>query len=209
LLRSVLPRIRKVFEQYASSPLPEWDAFSNTLRVARYAKSRVVEQSSNEFLIILSGLVKEVHDTPSIRGQISEFFSSGSVIATRLEPPWSRSMPTPFSVVSRNDVLPKIPPMTAYAVESVTVLHVNWDVIHRLAAIHPQWGEVQVSLLWTYIEEQYSGILSLREKDLMARYRSVAQRADLAGRLTQRDISAYLGITESALSRLLKRSQDK
>lgn len=208
VLRSVLPYIRKVVGNYTSSPVPEWDFFARTLRVSRYRKNDVVEQAPNEFLIIVSGLLKEIHDSPSIQGQVSDFFPEGSVIATRLEPPWSRFLATPFSVVSNDKHRPKIPPMTAYAIEPSLVVRVSWDVIHRLAAAHPQWGEIQVSLLWTFIEEQYSVICDLREKDLLARYKSLTERSSLVNRLTQRDVAAYLGITESALSRLLRRAAE-
>lgn len=208
LLQAVLPKIRRIVEQYTSNRISEvaWDTFSKSLRVSRYRKNDIVEQAPNEFLIVLDGLLKEVHDSPGIEGQISEFFSAGSVIATKLEPPWSRVLKTPFSVVSPDLVRPKIPPMTAYAIEPSTVIRVNWDLIHQLAAVHPEWGEFQVSLLWTYIEEQYSVILQLREKRTLARYQALMQRSDLVGRLTQRDTAAYLGITESALSRIIRRS---
>ena len=49
-------------------------------------------------------------------------------------------------------------------------------------------------------------ILQLREKRTLARYQALMQRSDLVGRLTQRDTAAYLGITESALSRFIRRS---
>lgn len=208
ILSSISPYIRKIVDTYTSSPAPEWDLFARTLRVSRYRKGEVIEQAPNEFLIVISGLLKEVHDSPSIRGQVSDFFPEGSVIATRLEPAWSRSLVAPFSVVSNDRLRPKIPPMTAYALEPSIVVRVNWDVIHQLAAAHPQWGEIQVSLLWTYIEEQYSVICDLREKDLRARYHSLMKRGNLVGRLTQRDVAAYLGITESALSRLLRRTAE-
>ena len=208
ILGSLLPRMRRVFERYTSSPLPQWGLFTRTLRVSRYRKNDAVDQSSHEVLLVISGLLKEVYDEPSIQGQVADFFAEGSVLATRLEPPWARALTTPFSVISNDSSRSKIPLMTAVAIEPSVVLRVNADVVHELSAKHPQWGEAQASFLWTYIEAQHAGILNLRENNTWARYQALMARSNLAGRLTQRDIAAYLGITESALSRLLRRTAE-
>ncbi len=205
LIRSAITVLHAVANRYTSSPLPEWDSFARTVKLIRYPARAEVEQSERDILIILSGLIKEVHETPEIAGQISEFFVGGSVIATRLLPLWANSHSTPFSVSKRLGKRSIIPPMTAYAIEPTTVLRLDYRVVQQLSRQYPQWGEVQTAFLWTYVEEQYSSILHLRTKDTAERYRSLMQRQGIAGRVNQRDIASYLGITESALSRLIRR----
>lgn len=205
LLGATLAGLRAVANRYASSPLPEWDAFARTTRLMRYPARSVVEQSDHDVLILLSGLVKEVYDVPAIAGQISEFFVGGSVIATRLQPIWASSRSTPFSVSNLLGPRTIVPPMTAYAIEPTTVLRIDYRVVQRLSERYPQWGEVQTAFLWTYIEEQHGSILHLRTKDTVERYLQLMRRRGIAGRVNQRDIASYLGITESALSRLIKR----
>lgn len=205
LLASALTALRTVANRYTSSPLPAWDVFSRSVRIVHYPARSPVEQSPHDILIVLKGLVKEVHETPGIEGQISDFFVSGSVIATRLEPHWARTRSAPFSVAKLFGQRELIPPMSAYAIEATTALRIDYRVVRQLSALHPQWGEVQTAFLWTYIEEQYSTILNLRGKDTAQRYRSLMQRRGIPRRVSQRDVAAYLGITESALSRLLRR----
>ena len=209
LKASALKLMRTVANGYTSSPLPEWETFTRNVRLYSYEKGAVVDRPSHDIMIVLRGGLKLVYDDSHIQGQIAEFFFTGSVASNSPEPPWSTTKTSPFSVARYLGSSRRWTAMSLHALEPTTVACFDYRLVCRLASIYPQWGEAHAAFLWTYIEALFAKLNSMHTKDLPERYTALMQRHGIKGNVSQRDVAAYLGVTEAALSRIVKRVNER
>lgn len=211
-LSIALIALRRNLSRFASSPLPEWDTFARQVSLARVPKNGLAGTEPDEVLIVLRGCLKVVYQSsdPKIDGQIGDFFTAGTIVAPRLRPPWAGRFRSPLAIPRWYGAKASpIPKMTAYACEDTLIMRFNAGVVQQLAVKYPQWGEIYSATLWTQAETLHNGLIGFRSKSISARYLDLMERKDLRGRITQREIAAYLGVTESALSRLIRRIEEE
>lgn len=203
--RAAIAMMHKIANEYASSPLPEWDTFERNVRLYNFGKGAIVDLPSYEIMIVLNGGMKLNYDDEPLKGQIAQFFFTGSVASNSPEPLWRSNKPGPFSITRYIGNRRNWPKMTMRTIEMTTIACFDYRLVTHLASKYPQWGEVHAAFLWTYIEAMFDKINALQTKDVSERYLALMQRRDARAKLTQRDIAAYLGIDERSLWRLKKR----
>lgn len=98
------------------------------------------------------------------------------------------------------------------AIERSYLLRMDLRVVERLMARHPAWGELANTLMWTWVSGTFASadFAAMRGTDVETRLRFLVEnRPRLMQRVSQRDIAAYLNVTESALSRVLRRLREQ
>ena len=95
---------------------------------------------------------------------------------------------------------------SAICLEDSTCVAYPYDLLRRIGAVNPLLVSAGFDVIQFYLlqrERRSRNMLSLSAEES---YRDFLQEhADIAGRLTQADISRYLGITPVALSRIRQR----
>jgi CRP-like cAMP-binding protein len=87
--------------------------------------------------------------------------------------------------------------------ERCELLTADRAAFHALAARVPAWSAVLAAQTRRLFADERSRTRHLLAHDAAARYRAfLADRPDLVGRLTLRQIAAYVGVTPEALSRI-------
>ena len=89
------------------------------------------------------------------------------------------------------------------ALEPCELLTASRSAFVQLCAGHPAWGQVLAALTERLFLDEQRRHRDLLTEDAAARYQTfVAERPELAGRLTQRQIASYVGVSPEALSRI-------
>lgn len=205
LAKAGLAALHRVGNQFSSSPLPEWQTFARSTRVLRYRRRDVIDAQPYNYFLLLRGTVRASYEEDGLEGAAAQFFSPGSIFAPTLVPSWAGKQLSPFSVARWIGPGKLIPRFSASALEDCTVLRMDYRVQQQLSARYSEWGQVEVAFLWAYIETVHATAFETRHKDPTERYQKLMERRVFREVLTQRDIASYLGITESALSRIIKR----
>ncbi|MFC4912475.1 Crp/Fnr family transcriptional regulator [Actinomadura gamaensis] len=95
---------------------------------------------------------------------------------------------------------------TAEALEETRLLVASRPAFDELCAGHPAWGRALAKLTDRLYLQQDERQRALLMDDAETRYRDfLAAYPHLAGRLTQRQIASYVGVTPVALSRIRSR----
>ncbi|MEQ1919245.1 MAG: Crp/Fnr family transcriptional regulator [Elusimicrobiota bacterium] len=183
------PLILKAVQRLAPVPPEQWAKLEPHLRPRRLAKGGLfIEpgQPSNEAAIVVSGLLRFYYTDASGREATKAFRGPGEMVAAYAE------------------LLDKRPSRTTIeALEDSQLLVVRYDRVTSLYKQHPCWQE-----LGRVIAEDHYRQRERREQELLLnsateRWRAfLKEQPDLAGRLPQKIIASYLGITPVALSRI-------
>lgn len=204
-LIAALKALQQVANQFTSAPLPEWEAFAKSAQIVKYPRRTEVPTTPYDFFLIVRGTIKTCYTEPALKGQVSQFFASGSVFAPTLRPSWMGSHLPPFSMARWIGPGQSIPEFTAHTLEDCVFVRLDYRVVQRLATRHLPWAQAECAFLWSYIEIVHATSLDMRLKDPATRYRKLIKRRGFREVVSQRDMAAYLGITESALSRIVHR----
>lgn len=209
----VLASLRRAVRPYASEPLPEWEVFAaSTHYFTVDARTPVVAGDRDVFLLvrgILKLLRSSQDDAPP---RIFEFIESPAMVAPRTLPHWSGTLPPLLSNHRWSQPRWSVANQDIVAAERCFLLRIDMRVVEQLMARHPAWGEVVYAMMWTYVEGTFASadFTALRGSDVETRLRYLADhRSRLLRRVSQRDIAAYLNVTESALSRVLRRLREQ
>lgn len=211
----VLAALRHTIRPYVSGPLPDWDAFVASTSYFNVEPRTNVACTDRDVFLLVRGIVKLVRpDEEDDAGapRIYEFFEAPAMLAPRTKPRWAQQNPPPVSGFRWSPARWSVAKADVVAVERCTLLRMNFRVIEQLAARHAAWGEVITALLWTYVEGIFATaeFTHSRTMDVEARMTFMrTHRANLLQRVSQREIAAYLNITESALSRVMRRVRDR
>ncbi|GAA1920999.1 hypothetical protein GCM10009775_11860 [Microbacterium aoyamense] len=201
---AALGLLRRVATQFASGPLPEWEEFARSATLRVHPAKSLIEMGDADVAFVVRGLVKLVEEET---GRVAEFFATGTAIAPNTRPSWAPRSAPPMTLGRWIGERWSLRPMSVIALERTSLLHIDYRVVETLAARHTEWGQVHAAFLWTYIDGLYLSGERALEKDVAERYRQLMRRRGLRGRATQRDIASYLNVTESALSRIVRRSR--
>jgi CRP-like cAMP-binding protein len=94
---------------------------------------------------------------------------------------------------------------TVSAVEQTTLVRSDFRIIERLAGQHLAWAQMCWSVTAVYAMTLQADAVLARDA-AEDRYRALrTERPNLVSRLTQRDLAAYLNVTEVTMSRIVKR----
>ena len=183
------PLILKAISRLAPVPPDQWAKLEPHLRPRRLPKGGLfIEpgQPSQEAAIVVSGLFRFYYTDADGREATKAFRGPGELVAAYAE------------------LLDKRPSRTTIeALEDSELLVVRHDRVTALYREHACWQE-----LGRVIAEDHYRQRERREQELLLnsateRWQSfLKEQPDLAGRLPQKIIASYLGITPVALSRI-------
>lgn len=183
---------KKLFDKAAGEMLPAWEdlcATSVIMDVPKGEEIFALGQWQPYIYVVRSGIVKLSYRNEEgeewIKAFVGEgdFFACPSVIIA--------GQPTDFC---------------AYALADACIERLDYATLQALNVRYPAWQKATRSFMELHIFRKEK-----RERELLTmtaekRYRAfLSANPALAGRLQQRDIAHFLGITPEALSRIRKR----
>ena len=184
-----MPGAQALLEQLAGARLPEWDSFAGGIKVRRLQPGQALFETDVPWpwlSIVRSGLVKLVYLRADGSERIKSFIAEGGFFASLagLAAPGR----TTFAAVA---LAPSVVEQLSYTqILALAERHLVWQKALRLGIEH------------------YGARKEKRERELLTltpeqRYRLfLAESPGLAGRVAQKDLALYLGITPVALSRM-------
>lgn len=185
-------RHQKIYDavrRLAPIPPEQWGRLEGFLRPMRLKKGQnFIEpgQASNEAGIVVSGLLRLYYTDTEGREATKAFRGPGEMVAAYVE------------------MLEKRPSrITIEALEDSELLVVRYERVTALYNDHPSWQE-----FGRVIAEDHYRQRERREQELLLNSATerwetfMKEKPDLAGRLPQKIIASYLGITPVALSRI-------
>lgn len=180
---------RAFVEQLAGGPVPEWEHFASHIKTRRLAVGDTLFASDVHWpwlSVVRSGLVKLVYLREDGSERIKSFIAEGGFFASLAG--LAADGRTTFSAV---------------AMEAAVVDQLSYPQILALGDKHLAWQKaLRVGI------EHYGARKEKRERELLtlspeARYRLfMHESSELLGRVPQKDLALYLGITPVALSRI-------
>jgi CRP-like cAMP-binding protein len=191
-VNAVSAATRSLFEALAGGPLPRWPEF------ATHVQLKAVEAGGTVFMqgaehpyvyVVRRGLIKNVYLRDTGDAWIKSFSSEGRFFASvaALKPGGRTSF-------------------SAMCVEDSELERIPFQAIERLADSDLAWSTVLRRALAVFAdrkEQRERELLTLNPED---RYRAVlAEQPDIEGRITQKDLAAYIGITPVGLNRIVRR----
>jgi CRP-like cAMP-binding protein len=192
-----------LLEAYAGAALPDWGVFERSLQLARLAPGDVLMAPGEPhpyLYLVHSGLLRAQARTPLGHSSTIFFAEEGDILAsmTALSP---RAV---HRVVNRelhprvDDLRPALGALsqhTVSAVEQTTLVRSDFRIIAQMC-----WSVTAVYAMTL----QADAVLARDAAE--DRYRALrTERPNLVSRLTQRDLAAYLNVTEVTMSRIVKR----
>ena len=183
---------RSLFERLAGGPLPHWTEF------ATQVQPRSVEAGGTIFMqgaehpyvyVVRRGLVKNVYLRDTGDAWIKSFSSEGGFFASMaaLKPGGRTSF-------------------TAMCIEDSELERIPFKAIEPLADSDLAWSTVLRRALAIFADRKEQRERELLTLDPEDRYRAVlAGQPDIEGRITQKDLAAYIGITPVGLNRIVRR----
>lgn len=182
----------KLFSALAPGPLAGLDQLVKRIVVRGYPSGATIFAAGDrlqDLRIVRSGMVKLIYVQPSGEEWIKSFMTEGSFFSSvaALAPGGEASFDAVAMEVCQIECLPFAP-------------------LRELARADAYWAGLVNELLLTYAVRK-----EVRERDLLtlrpeARYRKLARaEPGLIGRVAQKDLAAYLGVTPVGLNRIVKR----
>jgi CRP-like cAMP-binding protein len=173
-------------------PLPGHHALLDAVRVSSFAPRQQAfgeDEACPRLFIVRSGLFKQLYTRDDGTEWIKSFAREGDLFACPLA--LSRAGRTTFASV---------------AIEPSVVEWVEWRVLEELGETDVAWQKaIRIGF------QRLAELKVRRERDLLmlsaeALYRQfVADTPDLASRVPQKDLAAFLGVTPVGLNRIIRR----
>ena len=207
-----ITQTRLLMEAYAGMPLPFLDEVAATLRITTVERGEVVVPAftAHPFAyVMLRGVTKlrmvTRHGSPTIR-----FFLEGEVAGSynSLGHPQVATMAERGLFGPRPDprLFPEGSPFELVAVEQSDLVAIDFRVLVDLAGRSDAWARLLMGYQSALLLALHAGLPEAHIGTPEERYRDLAERRpDLVRRLSQREIAAYIGVTEVGMSRIVKR----
>jgi len=183
---------RLLFESLAGGPLPRWPEFATQVQLKAVEAGGTVFMQGAEHpyvYVVRRGLIKNVYLRDTGDAWIKSFSSEGRFFASvaALKPGGRTS----FSAMS---------------IEDSELERIPFQVIERLADSDLAWSTLLRRALAVFADRKEQRERELLTLDPEDRYRAVlAEQPDIEGRITQKDLAAYIGITPVGLNRIVRR----
>ena len=205
--------LQLLLEAYAGARLPEWPVFASTLKLVRLPAGDTLFQAgeSHPFIYLVhAGLTRAQATTPAGHTSTVFFSEEGDILAamTSLGPRSARRLYERGLHPRLDDLKPAVEGRslhTVSAVEPSVLMRGDYRAVDQLAQRHHAWAILTGAITTIYAMTQQADLVWNRDTP-EDRYRSLlSERPDLVSRLTQRDLAAYLNVTETTMSRIAKR----
>jgi len=150
-------------------------------------------QPAPHVFVVLEGLLKLHHEGEDGRERIKSFAQAGGIVASisALQPGGAASF-------------------SATALAPSKLARIPYVALERMADRHVEWGRLLRGVLMNYAlqkEQREQGFLM---QSAAQRYEALMKaQPELAGRIAQKDMAAYLGVTAVGLSRIARRVKGK
>lgn len=188
-------RFPKLFERLSAQvPLPadEWEKAEALASEQALAKRELFlrpGESADRFALVLQGVFRAVRVSASGAESIKAFRAEGELIGAYAEMLQRRPSMTAIEALEPSRVLV----FQTRDLEALERGHVCWErLARRVAEFH-----------FILKERREQEFLDLTAEERLVRFWE--EHPHLKGRVPQRDVAAYLGITEEALSRIMSR----
>lgn len=193
------PLIFKAIQKLAPIPPEQWVRLEGFLKPRRLKKNECfIEpgQASVEAGIVVSGLMRFYYTDSDGREATKAFRGPGELVAAYAE------------LLDR-----RVSRTTISALEDTELLVLPYERVTSLYREHACWQELGRVIAEDHYRQRERREQELLLDDATARYRTfLAEKPELAQKLSQRIIASYLGITPVALSRIVsaeRRSKKK
>ncbi|MDQ7992884.1 MAG: cyclic nucleotide-binding domain-containing protein [Propionicimonas sp.] len=208
--------LQLLLEAYAGARLPDWKVFSSSLRLVRLQPGEVLCRAGevHPFLYFVhTGLMRAQAATANGHTSTIFFSEEGDILAcmTSLAPASARRVYERGLHPRLDDLEPAVEGRslhTVSAAEQSVLMCGDYRVIEQLSQRHHAWAAMAAAITTIYAMTQQADAIWSRDTP-EDRYRSLLrERPNLLSRLTQRDLAAYLNVTETTMSRIAKRVRD-
>ncbi len=205
--------LQLMLEAYAAARLPDWQAFAATLRLVRLAPGETLFRAGEEhpyLYLVHTGLTRAQAVTPSGHTSTVFFSEEGDFLAsmTAVSPRAALRLYERGLHPRAEDLRPAVEGRslhTVSAVEPSVLMRADYRAADQLAQRHHAWAVLTGAITTIYAMTQQADLIWNRDTP-EDRYRSLlSDRPNLVSRLTQRDLAAYLNVTETTMSRIAKR----
>lgn len=114
-------------------------------------------------------------------------------------------------IASHDTIIHRKPSRFVYrALEDVTLLEIDYDVLEAVMKVHPQFEPLRNFFLLRMLSESLAMMEAFVTLSPEERYRNLlAERFDVVNRVPDKYIASMLGITPVSLSRIRKRMLEK
>lgn len=205
--------VQLLLEAYAGARLPEWEAFERGITLTRLAAQEVLirQGEPHRYLYLVhSGLLKVQATTGSGHETTIAFAEEGHLLAAipALAPRSVERMARRGLHARREELKGALEGgslHTVTALEPMVAARVDYGLMEDMAARHLVWANLITTVASLHgLLMQVDAIHSRDTPEV--RYRAFRQtRPALHSRLTQRELAAYLNVTEVTMSRIVKR----
>lgn len=205
--------LQLMLEAYAGARLPDWQAFAATLKLVRLSPGETLFRTGEEhpyIYLVHTGLTRAQATTASGHTSTVFFSEEGDILAsmTAMQPRAARRLYERGLHPRIDDLKPAVDGRslhTVSAVEPAVLMRGDYRAVDQLAQRHHAWAVLTGAITTIYAMTQQADLIWNRDTP-EDRYRSLlSDRPDLVSRLTQRDLAAYLNVTETTMSRIAKR----
>jgi CRP-like cAMP-binding protein len=186
------PEVLETLSRLSPIPRAEWEHAESLGTEQRLEKREHFVRpgdAADRFAVVLKGLFRAVRVSASGEESVKAFRAEGELIG-------------PYA-----EQLQGIASLTAIeALEPSRVLTFKVAAFQKLEARHPAWVQLARRVAeyhFTVKERREQQFLDLSAEERLEQF--WAEHPHLEGRLSQRDVAAYLGITDVALSRIVSR----
>lgn len=200
---------RLVLESYAGHSLSHWEEFESSIELVRIAADENLPLHGGGdayFHFAIQGLFR---GEARIGGRYRTIFlgEEGDIIAPLMSVGVEEIIKlAPHQLLPRSDAL--LPDAGQYRVtclEGGRLFRVPFGVISRLAKMSSGWANLSINVAIIRAMALQADCAWMR-LDAQERYEVLAHRnPNLVRRVTQRELAAYLNVTEATLSRIVKR----
>ncbi len=188
-----MERIVTIFEQL-TGPLPDWPELKPHIKLMHLKRGGslfAAAQPMPHIFIVLNGLIKLHHDNAEGRERIKNFAAEGAIVAS-------------ISALQTNGRAS----FSATALEPASLARIPYKALEHMADTHFAWGRLLRTVLMGYAlqkEQREQGFLM---QSAAVRYEALIRaQPNLAARVAQKDLAAYLGVTPVGLSRIATRAR--
>lgn len=205
--------LQLLMEAYTGARLPEWQVFASTLKLVRLPAGEILFRAGEEhpyIYLVHTGLTRAQVTTPAGHCSTVFFSEEGDLLAsmTSLAPRAALRLYDRGLHPRVDDLKPAVQGQalhTVSAVEPSVLMRADYRTVDQLAQRHHAWAMMAASITIIYSMTQQADLIWNRDSP-EDRYRNLlTERPNLVSRLTQRDLAAFLNVTETTMSRIAKR----
>jgi CRP-like cAMP-binding protein len=211
--QAVGQRVRSTLEAYAGGELPQFDLLERSFTMVRLSSGepliRLGEQHRMVYLM-LRGLVK-VHEKPGPSDRTRAFLWENQIVSSL-----TALRPLGIQRVVRNgldarpedlaDAAAGRSSVTITALETCELMRMDYGIIEELCWRYARWSHALTTYHIAQVLHWQADAGRLRSFTAEQHYRWLAEyRPGLVGRVRQKELAGYLGVTEVGLSRIVAR----